>query len=207
MFARDAFVLTLISTCLLVSGCAVPPASVTAEAVTLEPLGQPLPQSAARSALIERIIANDAVVVSAGKPVLAADTNNDARIAALKKADSVRLPEAYWALYKQNLEAMQYDLNHQHDAARDQYVAAYRDELNRVDDGVLQKLASGPQALDDKSRRQWGARMAQRTLQYMIKSDESFRAATKAHLDRMALMDRRYDVCLRKADCWDAPAQ
>lgn len=206
MFVRHSLSLILFSAVLL-AGCATPPVAVKpAEPIHLEPLGQSLPQTRARTALIDQIIDNDPVVVSSLKPVLA-KTDNDGRIAALRKKDGGALPDGYWALYKQNLEALQYDLNHQHDAARAEYIATYRDELNRVDDGTLQAMATSPKALEEGSRRQWNARMSDRTLRYMLTSEQSASAATDAHLNRMALMDRQYNVCAVNPECWDAPVK
>lgn len=207
MFLRHSLSLTLFMA-LLVAGCANQPVPVNpAEPIHMEPLGQSLPQTSLRTVLINQIISNDPVVMSSLKPVLSANTDNNWRIAALRKKDGGALPDGYWTLYKQNLEALQYDLNHQHDAARAQYIEAYRDELNRVDDGTLQAMASSPKALDEKSRRQWSARMSDRAARYLVTSEQSLNAATDAHLNRMALMDRQYNVCTLNPECWDAPVK
>jgi hypothetical protein len=102
---------------------------------------------------------------------------------------------------------MQYDLNHQHDAARVQYEQTYRDELSRVDDSTLQVMATAPTTLNEQTRRQWNARMADRLSQYIKTSEQSLRAAADAHINRMALMDRQYNVCARNPECWDAPVK
>ena len=204
---RNVLVFTHLALALLLSGCANPQVAVAPAApFDLEPLGQPLAQTSVRTALIDQIIVKDPVVISSQKPVLA-PSDNDARIAKLRKADGGALPDGYWALYKQNLEAMQYDLNHQHDAARVQYEQTYRDELSRVDDSTLQVMATAPTTLDEPTRRQWNARMADRQSQYIKTSEQSARAATDAHINRMALMDRQYNVCARNPECWDAPVK
>jgi len=207
MFLRHPFS-SILFTALLVAGCANQPVSVKpAEPFHIEPLGQSLPQTTVRTVLIDQIISNDPVVISSLKPVLNANTDNDGRIAALRKKYGGALPDGYWTLYKQNLEALQYDLNHQHDTARAQYIETYRDELSRVDDGTLQAMTSSPKALDEKSRRQWSARMSERAIRYMVTSEQSLNAATDAHLNRMALMDRQYNVCSLNPECWDAPVK
>ena len=204
---RNVLVFTHLALALLLSGCANPQVAVAPAApFDLEPLGQPLAQTGVRTALIDQIIVKDPVVISSQKPVLA-PSDNDARIAKLRKADGGVLPDGYWALYKQNLEAMQYDLNHQHDAARVQYEQTYRDELSRVDDSTLQVMATAPTTLDEPTRRQWNARMADRQSQYIKTSEQALRAATDAHINRMALMDRQYNVCARNPECWDAPVK
>ncbi|MGE7955156.1 hypothetical protein ACQKQA_00915 [Pseudomonas sp. NPDC089530] len=207
MFLRHPLSSILFSA-LLVAGCANQPVSVKpAEPIHMEPLGQSLPQTSARTVLIDQIINKDPVVISSLKPVLNTSTDNDERIAALRKKDGGALPDSYWTLYKQNLEALQYDLNHQHDAARAQYIETYRDELSRVDDGTLQAMATSAKALDEKNRRQWSARMSDRAARYMVTSEQSLNAATDAHLNRMALMDRQYNVCSLNPECWDAPVK
>ncbi|MDF3200713.1 hypothetical protein P3C29_18670 [Pseudomonas sp. 1912-s] len=204
---RNLLIFSYLAVALLLSGCSAPQVSLAPqEPFNLEPLGQPLAQTSARTALIHQILAKDPVVISSQKPVLA-PSDNDARIAKLKKADGGTLPEGYWALYKQNLEAMQYDLNHQHDAAREQYVQTYRDELTRADDRTLQVMVTAPKTLDEQTRRQWNARMADRMSQYINTSEQSLRAAADAHINRMALMDRQYNVCARNPECWDAPVK
>ncbi|QXQ17034.1 hypothetical protein [Pseudomonas tolaasii] len=205
---RHVVALTHLSAELLLSGCAqsvAPPAPVAP--VKLEALGQPLASSPARAGWIDQIIQQDPVVVSSLKPVLKAPVSNDERIARLRKQDGGVLPDSYWSLYKQNLEAMQYDLNHQHDAAREQYTQAYRDELSRMSDSTLQALATHPQAVDANTRSQLNARMSDRMVNYITTSEQSFKGATDAHLNRMALMDRQFGVCARKPDCWDAPVK
>lgn len=208
MSFRHVLTFTQLCALLLLGGCAQsvspPPAAAP---VPLEPLGQVLPSNPAREGWIDQIIAQDPVVISSHKPVLAPALGNDERIAKLRKQDAGVLPDAYWVLYKQNLEAMQYDLNHQHDAARAEYVRTYRDELSRLNDATLQTMATAPQAVDANTRRQLSARLSDRTVTYMTTSNQSFRAATDAHINRMALMDRQYDVCARKPDCWDAPVK
>ncbi|NVZ71756.1 hypothetical protein [Pseudomonas costantinii] len=193
---------------LLLSGCAqsIAPSAPVAP-LKLEALGQALPSSPAREGWIDQIINQDPAVVSSLKPVLQPTVSNDERIARLRKQDGGVLPDAYWALYKQNLEAMQYDLNHRHDAAREQYTRTYRDELSRLSDSTLQAMATTPQGVDANTRRQLSARMSDRTATYLMTSEQSFKDATDAHLNRMALMDRQYNVCARKPDCWDAPVK
>jgi hypothetical protein len=193
---------------LLVTGCASQPVSLKpAESIQVEPLGQSLPQTSLRTVLMNQIISNDPVIISSLKPVLSANIDNDVRIAVLRKKDGGVLPDGYWTLYKQNLEALQYDLNHQHDAARTQYIETYRDELSRVDDGTLQAMATSPNALEEKIRRQWISRMSDRAARYMVASEQSLNAAIEAHLNRMALMDRQYNVCSISPECWDAPVK
>ncbi|WP_231675351.1 MULTISPECIES: hypothetical protein [Pseudomonas] len=203
---RNAVVITTLSACMLFAGCVAPPSASQSAPVQLEPLGQIIPQNTERTAMIERIIANDPTVISSHKPVLNPTQSNDSRIAMLRKELGFTLPDSYWKLYKQNLEALQFDLNHQHYAAREQYIKTYSDELNRVDSSTLQVMSTAPKTLDEKTRQQWSTRMNDRLIQYVMTSEESFKVAKQAHIDRMAAMDRQYDVCSRKADCWDAPA-
>lgn len=208
MIFRNVLALTQLCTVLMLGGCAQSVSSPPSAApVPLEPLGQVLPSNSSRAGWIDQIIAQDPVVISLHKPVLQPASDNDARIAKLRKQDGGVLPEGYWALYKQNLEAMQYDLNHQHDVARAEYVNTYRDELSRLSDVTLQTIATAPQALDAHTRRQLSTRLSDRSAAYITTSNQSFRAATDAHINRMALMDRQYDVCTRQPDCWDAPVK
>lgn len=208
MSFRNVLALTQLCTVLLLGGCAQSVSSPLPTApVPLEPLGQVLPSNPSRAGWIDQIIAQDPVVMSSRKPVLQPALDNDARIAKLRKQDGGVLPDGYWALYKQNLEAMQYDLNHQHDAARAEYLNTFRDELSRLSDVTLQTMATAPQALDAHTRGQLSARLSDRTAAYITTSNQSFRAATDAHINRMALMDRQYDVCARQPDCWDAPVK
>ena len=208
MSFRPVLAFTQLCALLLLGGCAQsvspPPAAAP---VPLEPLGLVLPSNPAREGWIDQIIAQDPVVISSRKPVLAPAPGNDERIAKLRKQDGGVLPDAYWVLYKQNLEAMQYDLDHQHDAPRAEYVRTYQDELSRLNDATLQTMATAPRAVDANTRRQLSSRLSDRTATYMIASDQSFRAAADAHINRMALMDRQYGVCARKPDCWDAPVK
>lgn len=206
MLFRNFLGMATLSACLLFSGCAAQPVSRVTP-FQLEPLGQVIPSSTARTALVDRIITNDPLVISSLKPAIKPNPSNDERIAALRKSLGFTLPEGYWVLYKQNIEALQSDLAHQHDAARTQYIATYNDELSRVDDSTLQLMANTPKALDEKTKRQWNARMADRLSQYIATSEAAFNAATDAHLNRMAAMDRQYNVCAQRPDCWDAPVK
>jgi hypothetical protein len=204
---RNTVGITTLSACILFAGCVAPRSASHSPAVQLEPLGQIIPRSSERTAMIERIIANDPVVISSHKPLLKPTQSNDSRIAVLRKELGFTLPDSYWKLYKQNLEALQFDLDHQHDAARAQYLKTYSDEMDRVNSSTLQVLSTAPETLDEKTRQQWRTRMSDRLIQYVMTSEASFKTATQAHLNRMAAMDRQYDVCARKADCWDAPAR
>ncbi len=81
---------------LLVTGCASQPVSLKPAApIHVEPLGQSLPQTSLRTVLMNQIISNDPVVISSLKPVLSANTDNDGRIAALRKKDGGVLPDGY----------------------------------------------------------------------------------------------------------------
>lgn len=204
---RNNVGITMLSACILFAGCVAPQSASHSPPVQLEPLGQTIPRSTERTATIERIIANDPVVISSHKPVLKPTQSNDSRIAVLRKELGFTLPDSYWKLYKQNLEALQFDLDHQHDTARAQYIRTYSDELDRVDGSTLQVISTAPETLGERTRQQWSTRMSDRLIRYVMTSEASFKIATQAHLDRMAAMDRQYDVCARKADCWDAPAR
>lgn len=204
---RNVLGVATLSVCMLLAGCATPPTAASSEPFQLEPLGQALPKSATRTALIDRIIASDSVVISSRKPLPKSAKSNDERVAEIRSELGFTLPDGYWVLYKQNLEALQFDLDHQHDAARAQYIEAYTDQLDRVDDSTLLAMTSEPKALDEKTRQQWASRMADRMMQYLLTSEASFKAATHAHINRMAAMDRQYDVCARKSKCWDQSAK
>lgn len=202
---RKIFGVATLSACMLFAGCVAPPSASRSAPVQLDPLGDTIPQNTERLGMIERILANDPVLISSRKPMLPAQ-NNDSRIAAFRKGLGFTLPDSYWELYKQNLEAFQFDLNHQHDAARVEYIKTYSDELNRVDSSTLEMMSTSHVALDEKTKQQWSARMADRFIQYVTTSEASFKFAKQTHLDRMAAMDRQYDVCKHRTECWDVPA-
>ncbi|UFH50435.1 hypothetical protein [Pseudomonas sp. KNUC1026] len=196
-------ILSILFCALLATGCAGP-ASAPSEPVKLEPLGPVLASTPAREAWIEQAVGRDPVAKPDSKPALDGSTIGP-RIAEMQGKYGSKLPPAYWALYRKNLETMQYELNHQADAPRAQYLASFRDELSRADDTTLQALATNSDKLPEPARSQWLERMKLRTLRYMLTANQSFRDITGAHLERMASMDRQYNACAVIPKCWDKP--
>lgn len=185
---------------LLAVGCS----TTNPQAEATPALGPRLPLSEARQAWIARILAQDPLYTQTSQP---APRQSNAQIVAKHRAErSLDLPDAYWARWKDNLDAFNADAAQHKEAQRQRYISTFIDQLNRADDLTLERLAEAPGDLDPASSRAWKNRLIERYSRYIIDS-ELDRPIIDAHLQRMALMDRHYGVCAIDPDCWDRAPQ
>lgn len=174
----------------------------------LEPLGPVIPPSTARTALIDRLVNADiAVSLAREHPQAKPKQTPDEVVAQLRGKSTLGLPDAYWALYRQNLETLQSDLLNTESIPLALYVGTYREDLSHVDDATLAKMADDPKALDTDTAAQWNRRQIDRMIQLIRGRELAYRSVINRHMERMASMDRQYDVCARKADCWHPVAK
>lgn len=180
-------------------GCNGLPRSTTDNA---PPLGPVLPDSEARTTWITQALAEDPLASQNRQP--APRQSNAQIVAKLRQERDLQLPDAYWTQWQHNLDAFEADTSRHKEAQRALYIATFTDQLKRVDDFTLQRLAYAPDTLDAATREAWKLRLIDRYSRYIIDSEVT-RDIIDAHLRRMALMDRQYGVCALDSDCWDRP--
>ncbi|MEE1887364.1 hypothetical protein [Pseudomonas carassii] len=193
--------LLVLSLFLSLTGCIGLPRSSTDEA---PPLGPVLPDSEARNAWIAQALALDPLASQNRQPP--PRQSNAQIVAKLRQKRDIQLPDAYWTQWQHNLDAFDADTAHHKETQRALYIATFTDQLKRVDDLTLQRLANAPDSLDAATREAWKIRLIDRYSRYIIDSEVN-RDIIDAHLRRMALMDRQFGVCALDSDCWDRPAK
>ncbi|CRI56753.1 hypothetical protein [Pseudomonas sp. CCOS 191] len=189
--------LLVLSLFLSLTGCNGLPRSSATDAPQLGPI---LPDSAARTAWITQILAQDPLASQDRQPP--PRQSNAEVVAKLRQKRNIPLPDAYWAQWQHNLDAFDADTARHKEAERARYIATFTDQLKRVDDPTLLRLATAPDSLDAADRDAWKQRLIERYSRYIIDSEVS-RDMIDAHLRRMALMDRQHGVCALDSDCWD----
>ncbi|KPG82605.1 hypothetical protein [Pseudomonas sp. RIT-PI-o] len=166
-----------------------------------------LPDTPQRTALIERIIEGSLFVFmkpDAGKEPAASfpPEKLDSLINDRKAKLGFTLPDDYWALYRQNLIEFDKESATTKDQAMQRTKDEYRQRLRSVDDKRLGEWAR----VDDKDGKRGNAAPdAEEKAMFMFYFQASNRVMAEAidhHLDRMAAMDAKYEVCSRFADCW-----
>ncbi|PYC19652.1 hypothetical protein [Pseudomonas mosselii] len=193
--------LLVLSLLLSLTGCKGLPHSTTEDA---PPLGPILLDSEARIAWIAQALALDPLASQNRQPP--PRQSNAEVVAKLRQKRDLQLPDAYWRQWQHNLDAFDADAARHKEAQRALYIATFTDQLKRVDDLTLQRLANAPDTLDAATREAWKVRLIDRYSRYIIDSEVS-RDILDAHLRRMALMDRQFGVCALDSDCWDRPTK
>lgn len=189
--------LLVLSLLLSLAGCNALPRSTTDQA---PPLGPVLPDSEARNAWIAQALALDPLASQNRQPP--PRQSNAQIVAKLRQKRDIQLPDAYWSQWQRNLDVFDADTARHKETQRGLYIDTLTDQLKRVDDLTLQRLANAPDTLDAATREAWKRRLIERYSRYIIDSEVN-RDIIDAHLRRMALMDRQYGVCALDSDCWD----
>lgn len=174
----------LILIVLVLSGCASSP----------EPLDKPLPSTAAREGWILHIVYTDPVMLMRWVHYQHLPAPPQEQISQLREKDKRALPDAYWVLYEQELEAFRYALSQRDDRALYDYEKTYREELSRLSDAQLQALAKEPFMRSGNPWSLWRGLFSDRSAAYMKTSRQAEQAATEAHQQRLALMNRCWGV-------------
>ncbi|NVZ53745.1 hypothetical protein HX792_25620 [Pseudomonas sp. B6002] len=169
---------------LVLSGCASSP----------EPLDKPLPSTAARENWILHIVYTDPVMLMRLVRYQSFPPAPEEQIAQLRGKEKRALPDAYWALYEQELEAFRYALSQRDDKALYDYEKTYRNELSRLSDAQLQALAKEPSAGYGNPFSLWRGLFSDRFAAYTKASRQAEQSAKEAHQQRLALMNRCWNV-------------
>jgi hypothetical protein len=166
-----------------------------------------LPDTPQRTVLIDRIIEGSLFVF------MKADANKAPQASfSTEKLDSLindrkaklgfTLPDDYWALYRQNLIEFDKESATTKDQAMQRTKDEYRQRLRSIDDKRLAEWAN----VDEKGgKRGNAAPVGEEKSMLMFYFQVSNRVMAEAidhHLDRMAAMDAKYEVCSRFAECW-----
>ncbi|QJI34900.1 MULTISPECIES: hypothetical protein [unclassified Pseudomonas] len=166
---------------------------------------KPLPDTAQRTVLIDRILAENARAITtldppkADSPTFSPEKIDE--LIAKRKAlmGTLTLPDDYWAQYRQNLKQFSDEASGRQARALGMYTDVYRLRLRSTDDGMLQQWL---QPTDDAVRQRITA-SDEYMLRYYMNTSKSVALDTiNHHMERMAQLDQRFDVCTRFNDCW-----
>ncbi|WP_455924886.1 hypothetical protein [Pseudomonas putida] len=156
------------------------------------PSRAPQPDTPQRLALIDGILASGTKGMPANPPMVWPKTL-DQLVDERKAKLGFVLPDAYWAQYRQNMQAYQAFADTRGARALQQTTDEFRVRLRASDDDMLQRSANDP------------AGVARAVRMYYTQ------AAKRAALDTVTLLtssmgklDAQYDVCARYSDCWKA---
>ncbi|KNX77542.1 hypothetical protein DA83_01125 [Pseudomonas sp. 250J] len=197
MLRHNLPALLALSLMLSLTGCNGLPSSNASDSATLGPVR---PDSEARTTWITQILAQDPLASQDRQPP--PRQSNAQIVDALRQKRDLKLPDAYWEQWQRNLDTFDAETSRHKEAQRARYIATFSDQLKRVDDSTLQRLASAPDTLDAATRDAWKQRLIERYSRYIIDSEVG-RDILDAHLRRMALMDRQFGVCDLDSHCWD----
>lgn len=168
---------------------------------------QPLPDTPHRTQLIGQIVAKSGMVrtldslqqAPPAKPLPSVDE----LIAERKQLMGFLLPDAYWALYRDNLEQFKLEMAEVKVKSLTEYKRLYRTQLVKASDSQLETLAT---AQDMEAtpvfKKVLGSDMDITLLYFDMVRVETV-VAVQRHLKRMAQMDVQYDVCSRYKACWN----
>ncbi|MFJ4143630.1 hypothetical protein [Pseudomonas sp. NPDC089734] len=165
------------------------------------------PDTPHRVALIDQIIDKDTLIPREPDPSRSerlkwSPEKVDTLIAERKAKLGFTLPDAYWALYRQNLETFNAEALGNEAQVLQRYKDEYRQRLKQRDDRQLEQWAV---PADKTSKEIDAARLleSRAMAMYYFQVQKTVLATTLSqHLDRMAQMDAQYDVCKRYAECW-----
>jgi len=168
---------------------------------------EPLPDTPHRLELIGRIIDNSLIPAMKPDPAEIAKSavsaeKIDGLIAERKAKLGFTLPDDYWTLYRQNLQAFDAEAAQRKERTLQLYEDEYLLRLRRLKDEDLEQRAQP----EDKSAKSTNVAALEEyksmTLYYFGASKRVMLETIDHHLERMAQMDAHYGVCERYADCW-----
>jgi hypothetical protein len=165
-----------------------------------------LPDTPERTAMMDRIIAGSTFVRMTSDTARDKVAGNspekiDSLISERKAKLGFNLPDEYWTLYRQNLEAFDQDFAAKKTQVMQRSTDEYRKRLSSVDDKQLKAWTGTGEAA--KPMNSAPAELEKTMVMFYFQTDRAVTVETiNRHLDRMAKMEQQYDVCSRYADCW-----
>lgn len=165
-----------------------------------------LPDTPERTAMMDRIIAGSTFVrmtsdTTKDKVVGNSPEKIDSLISERKAKLGFNLPDEYWTLYRQNLEAFDQDFAAKKTLVMQRSTDEYRKRLSSADDKQLKEWAGTGEVAKPKNAAP--AELEKNMIMFYFQTDREVTVETiNRHLDRMAKMEQQYDVCSRYADCW-----
>lgn len=163
-----------------------------------------LPDTPERTVMMDRIIADSTFVRMTAasmkdKPAGTSPEKLDSLINERKAKLGFSLPDEYWTLYRQNLEAFDQDFAAKKTLVMQRSTDEYRQRLRSADDKQLKAWAG----TGDAAKPVYPADLEKDMIVFYFQADREVTVETiNRHLDRMAKMEQQYDVCSRYADCW-----
>jgi hypothetical protein len=160
------------------------------------------PQSAERAALIARIV--EASVITKMKPdaddsSLSNEALIDKSLEERKQRLAFKLPDVYWAEYRQNLKQSAKDMMDIKARALQLYKDHYTHTLSLLETPLIMELMPDEQTADHSKAMSTNNSM----LEYYYRTyRELVKEALSAHQARMADLDRRFEVCKQYEACW-----
>ncbi|MFC6336049.1 hypothetical protein GIR22_00690 [Pseudomonas sp. CCM 7891] len=166
---------------------------------------KPLPDTAQRTVLINRILAENAQAITRLDPPKAAGSTLPSEkideLVTQRKAlmGAVTLPEDYWTQYRQNLKLSNDEVSGRQSRALSLYTDTYRLRLRSIEDSILQQWLQPT----DSSVRQRVTSSDEYMVRYYMNTSKSVALETiNHHMERMAQLDQHFDVCARFDKCW-----
>jgi hypothetical protein len=167
--------------------------------------GKLLPDTPQRTVLIERIVEARAQSITGLEPGkgdrLQTSPQELDELIVKRKAlmGAFTLPEDYWAQYRQN-----YTLSNDESAGRQArtlgfYTDVYRLRLRGTEDSILEQWL---QPTDSAIQQRVAANDKLMTQYYVNTSKSVVLEMVNHHLERMAQLDQRFDVCAHFDKCW-----
>lgn len=170
-------------------------------------LPDPLPDTPQRVTWINQIIDSSVIPVMKPDPIKDADNRSspeklDKLIAERQGKLGFALPDDYWTLYRQNLIAFDNEAVQNKTETLKRYTDEYRVRLQRLDDKQLEDWAK-PEDKSAKPANKAAFEAYKSMAMFYFQAQKSVLVDTiNHHLDRMAQMDREYQVCERYSGCW-----
>lgn len=170
-------------------------------------LPDPLPDTPQRVTWINQIIDSSVIPVMKPDPIKDADNRSspeklDKLIAERQGKLGFTLPDHYWTLYRQNLIAFDNEAVQNKTETLKRYTDEYRVRLQRLDDKQLEDWAK-PEDKSAKPANKAAFEEYKSMAMFYFQAQKSVLVDTiNHHLDRMAQMDRQYQVCERYTGCW-----
>ncbi|NWD23437.1 hypothetical protein [Pseudomonas yamanorum] len=166
---------------------------------------KPLPDTAQRTVLIDRILAENAQAITTLDPPKADSSmfspEKIDELIAKRKASmgTVTLPDEYWTQYRQNLKLFHDEAAGRQARALGMFTDVYRLRLRSTNDIMLQQWLQPT----DNAVRQMITASDEYMLRYYMNTNKSVALdILNHHIERMAQLDQRFDVCARFDDCW-----
>ncbi|KPA92980.1 MULTISPECIES: hypothetical protein [Pseudomonas] len=166
-----------------------------------------LPDTPHRLELMNRIIDSSLIPSMLPSPEDASKTplamaKVDNLIAERKAKLGFTLPDDYWALYRQNLQAFDAESAQRKALTLQRYKDEYLSRLRPLKDAELEEWAKPEDKSAKPTNKAAFEQYKSMTLYYFEAGKQVTLEIIEHHLDRMAQMDQRYGVCERYSECW-----